>query len=160
LSRRSSPFYAVALTGIAARWRRFSLAGILLLVPVACAEQDTGAASPTESPAGTPTPSESPAATCDEPAQTKIDLVAKSVRFNVKCLVVPAGEPLQVELVNRDSVNHNLSIYTLEFSSVFTGDIAYPAERFAYKVPALEVGQYLFQCDIHPRDMEGPLIAQ
>ncbi len=86
--------------------------------------------------------------------------MAKNVRFNVKCLVVPAGEPLLIELVNRDSVNHNVSIYTLEFASAFTGDIAYPAERFRYKVPALEAGQYLFQCDIHPRDMEGPLIVQ
>ncbi len=131
------------------------------MVLVTCAEgQGTGADSPTHSPTGTHTPTESPAATCDEPAQTKIDLVAKNVRFNVKCLVVPAGGPLLIELVNRDSVNHNVSIYTLEFASAFTGDIAYPAERFRYKVPALEAGQYLFQCDIHPRDMEGPLIVQ
>ena len=140
-----------------------SIAGVLLLTLVGCAEDvGTGALSPTESPAGasTPTATETPAATCDEPAQTKIDLVAKNTHFNVKCLVVPAGEQLQIELVNRDSVNHNVSIYTLEFSSAFTGDIAYPAERFRYKVPALEAGQYLFQCDIHPRDMEGPLIVQ
>jgi plastocyanin len=143
--------------------RRFSLAGMILLVLAACAEDPgTGASSPTESPAvtPTPTPTESPAATCDEPAQTKIDLVAKNIKFNVKCLVVPAGEPLRVEFVNRDSVNHNLSIYTLEFSSVFTGDIAYPDESFPYKVPALDAGQYVFQCDIHPRDMEGPLLVE
>jgi plastocyanin len=149
------------LTDIGAWARRFSLAGILLLLFAACAEdQDTGAASPTESSTVEPSPTESPAATCDEPARTKIDLVAKGILFNVKCLVVPAGEPLRVEFVNRDSVNHNLSIYTLEFSSVFTGDIAFPAESFSYKVPALEAGQYLFQCDIHPRDMEGPLIVE
>ena len=136
-----------------------SLAGILLLFLAACAEdQGTGAASPTESPTATPT--ESPAATCDEPAQTKIDLVAKNFHFNHKCLVVPAGEPLQVEFVNRDNANHNLSIYTLDLSSAFTGDLAYPAESFRYKVPALEAGQYLFQCDIHPKDMSGPLIVQ
>jgi plastocyanin len=61
--------------------------------------------------------------------------------------------------VNGDFVNHNLSIYTLEFSIVFTGDIAYPAESFPYKVPALEAGQYLFRCDIHT-DMSGPLIVE
>ena len=149
-----------ALTDIEAWARRLSLVGLLLLVPAACAEdQGTGAASPTESPR-TPSPTESPAATCDEPAQTKIDLVAKNFHFNYKCLVVPAGEPLQVEFVNRDNANHNLSIYTLDLSSAFTGDYAFPAEHFRYKVPALEAGQYLFQCDIHPKDMSGPLIVQ
>ena len=155
------PSYASALTDIGAAARRFALAGILLLTLAACGESDgTGAAPPTESPTPTPTPAESPAATCDEPAQTKIDLVAKNVHFNVKCLVVPAGEALQVEFVNGDSVNHNFSILTLEFSSVFTGDIVFPAESFRYEVPALETGQYLFQCDLHPTDMSGPLIVE
>ena len=86
--------------------------------------------------------------------------MAKNVHFNVKCLVVPAGEPLTVAFQNKDFVNHNLSIYTLEFASEFTGDITYPEERVTYKVPALEAGQYLFQCDIHPADMSGPLIVQ
>lgn len=86
--------------------------------------------------------------------------MAKNFRFNFKCLTVPAGESLQVEFVNKDTANHNLSIYTLDFSSEFTGDIAYPAETFRYEVPALEEGEYLFQCDIHPTDMSGPLIVE
>lgn len=141
--------------------RRFALAGILLLTLAGCGEDvGTGALSPTTSPSITPTPTESPAATCDESAQTKIELVAKNFHFNFKCLTVPAGEPLQVEFVNRDNANHNFSIYTLDFSSEFTGDVAYPAETFRYKVPALEAGEYLFQCDIHPTDMSGPLIVE
>jgi plastocyanin len=138
-----------------------SLAGVLLLTLVGCAEDvGTGATSPTQSPTVTPTPTESPAAICDEPAQTTIGLVAKNFRFNFKCLTVPAREPLQVEFVNKDTANHNLSIYTLDFSSEFTGDVAYPAETFRYEVPALEEGEYLFQCDIHPTDMSGPLIVE
>jgi plastocyanin len=126
-----------------------------------CAESGgTGAASPTESPTVTPTPTESPATTCDEPALTKIHLEVKNAHFNLTCMVVPAGEPLQVEFANRDNVNHNLSIHALESSSVFTGVVAYPAEAFSYEVPALEAGPYLFQCDIHPREMSGPLVVQ
>jgi plastocyanin len=143
--------------------RRFSIGVIVLLALAACAKDDnsvgqapSSSASATES----PTPTESPAATCDEPSETNIQLVAKNVHFNVKCLVVPAGEPLTVAFQNKDLVNHNFSIYTLEFASEFTGDITYPAERITYKVPALEVGGYLFQCDIHPADMSGPLIVR
>jgi plastocyanin len=135
------------------------MAGVLL-TSIGCADAgDTGATPPTESPSITSTPSSSPA-TCDEPETTTIDLVAKNTRFNMKCLVVPAGEPLDVTLQNEDSVNHNFSIYTREFSSEFTGDLSHGGETFHYDVPGLESGQYLFQCDIHPRDMEGPLTVR
>jgi plastocyanin len=143
--------------------RRFSIVVVVLLALAACAKDDNSvgqAPSSSESATGSPTPTESPVATCDEPSETKIELVAKNVHFNVKCLVVPAGEPLSVAFQNKDFVNHNFSIYTLEFANEFTGDITYPAERITYKVPALEVGRYLFQCDIHPADMSGPLIVQ
>ena len=89
-----------------------------------------------------------------------MDVVVDNARFSVKCLTVPAGEPLRIEFVNRDFVDHNLSIYTHDDSSAFTGDVAFPAERFTFEVPALDAGEYLFQCDIHPSLMSGPLIAQ
>lgn len=141
--------------------RRLALAGGLLVF-VGCADSGgTQATSPTEteSPSVSPTPTHEPA-TCDEPESATIELVASSTHFNVECLVVPAGEPLAVTLRNKDSYNHNFSIYTLDFASEFTGDISYGGETFHYDVPALEPGEYLFQCDIHPRDMEGPLIVR
>lgn len=146
----------------AVAFRRVSIV-VALLALAACAKDDNSvgkAPSSSESDTGSPMPTESPAATCDEPSETKIRLVAKNVHFNVKCLAVPAGEPWTVALQNKDFANHNFSIYTLEFASEFTGDITYPEERVTYKVPALELGQYLFQCDIHPTDMSGPLIVQ
>ena len=148
---------------LSAAARRFSIGGMLLVTLAACAKADNSvgqAPSSSESATVSPTPTESPAATCNEPSNTKIELVAKNVHFNLKCLVVPAGEPVTVAFQNKDLVNHNFSIYTLEFASEFTGDITYPEERITYKVPALEAGQYLFQCDIHPADMSGPLIVQ
>ena len=86
--------------------------------------------------------------------------MAENIDFNEKCLAVPSGERLWVDFVNRDFVEHNLAIYSLDLSSVFSGDVAFPAERFSYRVPALESGEYLFQCDIHPEDMFGPLLVQ
>jgi plastocyanin len=150
------------MTGIGPVVRRASI-GVLLLALAGCAKADDSAGqapSSSESATVSPTPTESPAATCDEPSQTKIEIVAKNIHFSVKCLVVPAGNPLTVAFENKDFVNHNFSIYTLEFASAFAGDITYPNESVHYKVPALEPGQYLFQCDIHPADMSGPLIVR
>jgi plastocyanin len=149
------------MTGDGGASRRVSIGLLLLLALTSCAKDDNSVGvGSTESPTVSPTPTESPAATCDEPSQTKIELVASSAHFDVKCLVAPAGEPLTVTLKNKDSFNHNFSVYTLDFKSEFTGDISYGGETFHYKVPALEPGQYLFQCDIHPRDMSGPLIVE
>jgi len=97
--------------------------------------------------------------TCGEPAKTKIELVAKNIHFSSTCLAAPAGKEVSVTLENRDHVNHNFSIYTPEFDHVFTGDFTYSGETFTYRVPALEAGVYLFQCDVHPQDMSGPLIV-
>jgi plastocyanin len=157
---RSPLRHAAPMTAVA--FRRISIV-VALLALAACAKDDNSvgqAPSSSESAIESPTPTESPAATCDEPSETKIQLVAKNVHFNVKCLAVPAGEPWTVAFQNKDFANHNFSIYTLEFASEFTGDITFPNERVTYKVPALEVGQYLFQCDFHPADMSGPLIVQ
>jgi plastocyanin len=143
--------------------RRVSIGFLLLLTLASCAKDDNSVGqgtSSSDSATVSPTPSESLAATCDEPSQTKIELVVKNIHFSVKCLVVPAGKPLTVSFQNKDFVNHNFSIYTLDFAGEFTGDITYPNEKVNYKVPALEPGQYLFQCDIHPQDMSGPLIVQ
>jgi plastocyanin len=149
------------MTDFGAVARRVSIAALLLLALASCAKDDNSVGvGPTESAAVSPTPTQSPAATCNEPSRTKIEIEAKNIHFSVKCLVVPAGKPLTVAFENKDFVNHNFSIYTLELASAFTGDITYPDESVRYKVPALEPGQYLFQCDIHPADMSGPLIVQ
>lgn len=149
------------MTGNGGAARRDSIGLLLLLALASCAKDDNSiGVGPTESATVSPTPTESPAATCDEPSQTTIELVARSTHFNVECLVAPAGEPLAVTLKNKDSYNHNFSIYTLDLKSEFTGDISYGGETFHYEVPALEPGQYLFQCDIHPADMSGPLIVE
>jgi len=149
------------MTGKGGAARLASIGVLLLLALASCAKDDNSVGqAPSSSATVSPTPTESPAATCDEPSQTKIELVASSAHFNVECVVVPAGEPLAVTLKNKDSFNHNFSIYTLDFKSEFTGDISYGGETFHYEVSALEAGQYLFQCDIHPKDMSGPLIVQ
>lgn len=148
------------------RLRALAASVVLTSALASCAGTEDPAVqgSPTPSPTVTPTVSPTPAQTCEERGRTTLRLVAKNFRFNARCLVFPAGKPVSIEFENRDrgplAANHNFSIYTLEFSSLFTGELAFPNEHLTYKVPGLEAGAYLFQCDIHPRDMSGPLIVR
>ena len=112
--------------------RRLAIGGWLVLADLRAGVSDRGgteATSPTESPSVTPTPTQRARPPATSPQATKIELVASSALFNVTCLVVPSGEPLDVTFRNKDGVNHNFSIYTLEFASEFTGEISYPGER-------------------------------
>ncbi len=160
-SRDVSP----SLADVSARARRFVLAGIVFAALAGCAENTRTEVVPsteslTVTPTPTPTPTERPTVTCDEPARSQMDVLVDNAHFSVKCLTVPADVPLKIEFVNADFVDHNLSIYAHDHSSAFTGDVAFPAERFTFVVPALDAGEYLFQCDIHPSLMFGPLIAR
>lgn len=131
-----------------------------IVVLASCGGREGRAAQGSPSATETSSASASPAPTCDVGARTKIELVAKNVHFSMKCLVVPAGRQVTVTLENRDHVNHNFSVYTPDFDHVFTGDLTYPQERFTYRLPPLDAGVYLFQCDIHAQDMSGPLIVE
>lgn len=127
--------------------------------------EDRAERSSSTSPSVSPTASASPSPTCDERARATVHLVAKGTDFNVECLVFPANERITVELENQPYLggfgsNHNFSVYTAEFAREFKGEIVHPNERATYRVPPLEPGAYLFQCDIHPGAMSGPLIVR
>src|SRR5689334_23216419 len=88
-------------------------------------------------------------------------LVAADIAYDQQTLTVPAGRPFVLVFENRDSVQHNVSIYTnaalegRQFEGVlFTG----PATRW-YPVPALPAGTYIFACELHP-NMRGTLEAR
>jgi hypothetical protein len=124
-------------------------------------ESPTVTSSPSESPTQSSSESPSPTVTCDKAAQTKIDIVVRYFDFNVRCLVAPARKRLMVTFRNEDlGISHNFSIHSPESTAVFTGDVAYPRERFSFAVRPLEAGQYVFQCDIHPDDMSGLLLVE
>jgi plastocyanin len=87
-------------------------------------------------------------------------LSARDIAFDRAEVDVPAGAPFVLVFENRDSVSHNVSIYTDDTfanrrfeGAIFGG----PATRW-YPVPALAAGTYTFRCDLHP-DMKGRLVA-
>lgn len=89
-----------------------------------------------------------------DPASPK--LTAVDVAFDRETLEVPAGRPFILVFENRDSLQHNVSIYAdaalqqRNFEGLLFGG---PATRW-YPVPALEAGTYVFLCDLHP-NMRG-----
>jgi hypothetical protein len=98
-------------------------------------------------------------------------------RFDARCLIAPAGEPIGITLRNGDSdVRRNVSIYDLTpylRECVVTGtppsqDVDHPlfeAELVVgvgetrYKVGPLEPGEYYFQDDLHP-SANGVLVVE
>jgi plastocyanin len=101
-----------------------------------------------------------PAADCVEPVDGVVTITAEAVAFDAPCVTVPAGEAVQVEFVNNDAgVQHNVAIYPS--ADEVTPDAAFlQGEVFAgvatqtYEVPAMDAGEYYFQCDVHP-NMNG-----
>jgi plastocyanin len=43
---------------------------------------------------------------------------------------------------------------------VFIGKIVAGPQKVTYQVPALKAGTYSFQCDVHPQQMTGTLVAK
>ena len=89
-----------------------------------------------------------------------LTVTAANVAFDTDTITLTAGEESQIEFVNEDSLEHNISIYetpedgpTLT-NPLFEGEIIPGGESITYSVPALEKGERFFQCDVHP-NMNG-----
>ncbi len=125
------------------------LGGLLVLVLAACAggNTDTGA------PAGDDNGGEGD-------TSGAITVTAADLVFDTDQIDAPAGEAFAIEFVNDDSVPHNIAIYTDESKSetLFEGEIINGGETITYQVPALEAGDYYFDCQVHP-DMNGRVTA-
>ncbi len=112
-----------------------------------------------------PSPAPSPAppdvATCGEDSQLVLDIVAVGSTFDPQCLVAPASEPFTINYDNRDPTVHNLVIATDEAAistdPIFPGPDVPGPDQVALDVPAIDPGDYFFQCTYHPTTMTGAL---
>lgn len=102
----------------------------------------------------TPAPSASVA-----PNTPVAEITAQDLAFSTSTLEAPADTPFVIRFTNKDSVQHNVSIYDSSGNALFTGTII-SSSSIDYQVPALPAGTYHFQCDVHPQLMFGTLTVQ
>lgn len=86
----------------------------------------------------------------------RITVVANETSFLVDRLTADAEETFVLELDNRSSVPHNISVYAGD-DAVIIGDVFSGPQKAAIEVPPLEPGIYQFKCDVHPVQMTGIL---
>jgi plastocyanin len=83
-------------------------------------------------------------------------VVAQGIAFDTDTISLPADQPSTLTFDNRDSVPHNIAIYTDSSLSeaLFQGEIVTGPATLQYEVPPLPAGEYYFHCDVHP-NMNG-----
>lgn len=119
----------------ASRMWRSALLGIAALTLAACGGGGAG-----------PTPAGTPAVT--------LAVVAQNSRFDQSQLTVPAEAPFAIQLENRDSIPHNLSIRG--GPPGMSGEVFSGQGQRTYVFAAIPAGSYTFACDVHP-EMNGTL---
>ena len=89
-----------------------------------------------------------------------LTISAAGTQFDTDHLELPGGET-ELEFVNEDSVQHNVSIYEDDSASnaLFEGQIIPGGQNISYSIPPLEKGEYYFQCDVHP-GMNGDVTVE
>jgi len=95
-----------------------------------------------------------------DPDTADVTLTSVDLAFDKTTLTVPAGEAFTLALINQESMQHNVAIYTDSSASddLFVGEFI-GETTIVYDIPALEPGEYFFRCDLHP-DMQGTLIVE
>ena len=95
-----------------------------------------------------------------DPADADYTVTTTNMVFVDSTLTVTAGEAFTVALVNTDSMPHNIAIYTDASRSekLFDGEMVTDG-TIVYEIPALDAGEYFFDCSLHP-NMTGTLVVE
>ena len=96
----------------------------------------------------------------EAPADADYTVTAADMAFDPGTLTVAGGEAFTIALVNEDAMPHNIAIYTDESKSekLFEGEVVTDA-TVVYDIPALDAGEYFFDCSLHP-NMTGTLVVE
>jgi plastocyanin len=79
---------------------------------------------------------------------------AQNVQFDTDSIELPPNREAELTFVNDDAsaTQHNISIYETPDAeeNLFEGQIIPGGQEVTYSIPALEPGDFYFQCDVHP----------
>ena len=95
-----------------------------------------------------------------DPADADVTVTAVDMAFDPGTVTVAAGESFTIALVNKDAMPHNIAIYTDSSKSekLFEGEMV-TGGTVVYDLPALDAGEYFFDCSLHP-NMTGTLVVE
>lgn len=91
-------------------------------------------------------------------AKTTITLVAENIKFNTTnpTFTVPAGQPVQIHVVNNDTEPHNFIIEGVPGAST---NLLSPGDSQTITVTFDKTGTYKYYCSVHPGLMDGQIQA-
>jgi plastocyanin len=121
--------------------------------------EDVPFAEPSPTPTG-PISQPPPPEACSPVQNGTVTVVAEGIAFtDGNCIEAAAGEPFTIEFDNRDEgTQHNIEIFTGPDPSgdtLFEGDLVTGPDQVQYDVPALDAGEFAFNCVVHPTTMVG-----
>ena len=95
-----------------------------------------------------------------DPADADVTVTAADMAFDPGTVSVAAGEAFTIAFVNEDAMPHNIAVYTDASKSekVFEGEMVTDGS-VVYDLPALDSGEYFFDCSLHP-NMTGTLVVE
>jgi len=123
----------------------------------ALGELPVAAPSPTPTqvvqPSGGATPP--PSSECTPVKDGKVTVVAEGIAFtDGQCIEAPADEPFTIVFDNRDAgVQHNVQVFEgpqVAGSPTFSGELVTGPAQVEYEIPALDAGEYAYNCLVHP----------
>jgi hypothetical protein len=83
-----------------------------------------------------------------------LTLVLKDHRFAPATLTVPAGQRIQILVVNQDGATEEFDSHDLKVEKLVT-----PKSRATFSVGPLKPGSYAFMGEFHPETAQGRIIA-
>jgi plastocyanin len=104
---------------------------------------------------------------CKTPQNGVIQVVAKSIQFNTKCMQVPSNAVTKIDFSNEDpGTPHNIEVYTNSSATTRLTGATGPTNTIVgvsqttYTIPSgLQPGTYYFKCDVHP-GMNGKFVVK
>lgn len=88
-------------------------------------------------------------------APAPIVLVLKDHRFTPATFTVPAGQRVQVVLINQDAATEEFDSHDLKVEKLVT-----PNARATFSLGPLKPGTYSFMGEFHPQTAQGRVVAQ